>query len=389
MLVDHYPALSETFVVNEIEALDRLGHDVHVETAAWADQRAELQRAVPTTCLDEDNRTRRLLDLAWLVVCRPLGVAADLRSRRRWRREEPVRPLRVLAPLIRRIQNRAPEHLHVHFAAGTALDAMRIGRMLGIPYSVTAHAYDIYRVPRNLPEKLRRAAFAAGVAEYSVADLRAAAGPHDAGRVHVITMGVDHARFRRKRPYPGGRVVLAVGRLVEKKGIRHLLEAAALLEPHAPVERLHVIGDGPLREELEGLAQRLGLDARVEWAGAQTAGAVRGALEQADVVVVSAVFAADGDRDVLPMIVGEALAMAVPVIASDIVGLPEVVIPPWGVLVPPGDPPQLAAALRELLALPAEERAARGRAGREFVVATRDLSRSAEHLVELIRSAKA
>jgi colanic acid/amylovoran biosynthesis glycosyltransferase len=385
VLVDQYPALSETFVVNEIHALHDLGHDVHVEAAGWARDPAPRRPGVPVTCLDDDGLGRRLLDLAWLVARHPLAALRDLASRRRWRREEDVRPWRVLAPMVRRIARRRTEHLHAHFAAGVALDAMRIGRLLGLPYSVMAHAYDIYRQQMNLPEKLARAAFSAGECEYSVHDLRAAAGDAHADRVHVVTMGVDHEHFARRTAYPGGRRVLAVGRLVEKKGFRHLLDAAAILHGEGAIAELVVVGDGPLRDELQAQARALGLESVVEWTGARDADGVRAELERADVVAISAVPVADGDRDVLPLIAGEALAMEVPVVASNFVGLPEVVKEPWGRLVPPADPHALAAALRGVLGASPEQRVEMGRAGREFVVRTRDLGAAAERLTGLIR----
>jgi glycosyltransferase involved in cell wall biosynthesis len=384
VLVDQYPALSETFVVNEIHSLHALGHDVHVEAAGWARDRAPDRGEVPIACLQDDGVGRRLADLAWLAASHPLGMLRDLRERRRWRREEVVRPWRVLAPVVRRIARRDTRHLHAHFAAGVALDAMRIGDLLGLPYSVTAHAYDIYRSPANLEEKLARAAFSTGECEYSVRDLRAAAGETHADRVHVVAMGVDHVHFKRRTPYPGGRRVLAVGRLVEKKGFAHLLDAAALLAREAPLDRLAIVGDGPLRDALHARASDLGLDEVVEWLGARDARGVRDELERADVLVVSAVFVDDGDRDVLPLIVGEALAMEVPVVASDMVGLPEVVMPPWGRLVPPGESRALADALAEVLSLPAAERVEMGSAGRDFVVRTRDLRVEAERLIGLI-----
>lgn len=380
VLLDHFPAISETFVVNEVRAIHDLGHDVHVETGAWAAEQATEPSPVPVNCLDEDGQARRLVDLAWLLANHPLRCLQDVRDRRAWRREEPVRALRVIAPEVRRIARRGADHIHVHFAAGAALDALRIGRLLGLPFSVTAHAYDIYRAPRNLGPKLREAAFAAGVSEYSVADLRRTAGEPHAGRIHVIVMGVDHERFRRRTPYPGGRTVVTVGRLVEKKGIAHLLDAVA----RADVERLIVIGDGPLRDALAERARGLGIEDIVDWRGAQPVEGVRAALEEADVLAMTAVPVADGDRDVLPVVVGEALSMELPVVASDFVGLPEVVRAPWGRLVAPGDAAAIAGALDEVLARPREERIEMGRAGRAFVVRTRDLTSSARHLTELI-----
>jgi len=385
VLVDHYPALSETFVLAEIASLAALGHDVRVESAAWAQVRASQPPDVPVACLDDDSLWRRLWDLGWLVLRNPLGCLRDVRSRRRWRREETVRPLRVIAPEARRIARHRSEHLHVHFAAGAALDALRLGLLLGLPYSVTAHAYDIYQRPRNLTEKLRRAALATGVSEYSVRTLREAGGPQ--ANVQLVAMGVDHERFRRQTPLPGGRTVLAVGRLIEKKGFAHLLEAAARLEPKGSLRRLVIIGDGPLRDQLHAQASALGLDGAVQWTGALDADAVRAALEQADVVAIPAVPAADGDRDVLPLIAGEALAMEVPVVASDFVALPEVVREPWGRLVAPGDESALADALEEILELDSAARAAAGRAGREFVVRTRDQITEAQRLIDLIAAA--
>ncbi len=384
VLVDHYPALSETFVVNEIAALHRGGHRVHVETAAWAADRAELPEVVPTSCLDDDGLSARLAALGWLVAAHPAACARDLASRRRWRREERVRPLRVIAPLARRVARRGDRHLHAHFAAGVALEALRIGRMLGLPYSVTAHAYDIYRSPRNLAEKLERAAFATGECRASVSDLRALVSPAAAERIHVIAMGVDHERFRRSRPYPDDGSILAVGRLVPKKGFAHLIGALALVRAAGTPARLTIVGEGPLRGELEAMVRSLGLEGSVDLAGARTAVGVREALERADVLAISAVMTPDGDRDVLPLIAGEALAMEVPVVASDLGGLPEVVRPPWGRLVEAGEPAALAAALGELLTLDPVARAEAGRAGREFVVRTRDLTVEARRLVELI-----
>jgi glycosyltransferase involved in cell wall biosynthesis len=108
-------------------------------------------------------------------------------------------------------------------------------------------------------------------------------------------------------------------------------------------------------------------------------------LEDAAVLAAPSVIAADGDRDTMPVVVKEALAMEVPVVASDEVGLPEVVRPEWGRLVPPGDARALAAAISELLALPLDQRREMGRAGRGFVLEECSLRRETERLVALIR----
>jgi colanic acid/amylovoran biosynthesis glycosyltransferase len=363
-VLDQWPELSETFVVNELQALRRFGHSVRVQAARHAPNASPEAPADVDVELLEDDDPRARRDLVWLATRRPAACLGDLARRRRWRREEWVRPLRVLAGPARRVLERGDEHLHAHFAAGAALDALRLARLTGRPYTVTAHAYDIFAKPRNLREKLERAAFVFTGCDYNVARLRELA---PAARVHEIVMGVDAGAVRRTRPLPGGRRVLAVGRLVEKKGFEVLVDAAARLGD----VRVQVIGDGPLRHGLQERIARTG--APVELLGARPPAAVLDAMQDADVLAMPCVVAHDGDRDSMPVVVKEAMALELLVVASDEVGLPECVKAPWGFLAPPGDAAALAGQLRAALALGSGERAAAGAAGRAWVVAHADV----------------
>jgi colanic acid/amylovoran biosynthesis glycosyltransferase len=141
-----------------------------------------------------------------------------------------------------------------------------------------------------------------------------------------------------------------------------------------------IAGGGHLEAELREMAS----GTSVELVGAQDPDAVRDLMERADLLVAPSVIASDGDRDSIPVVVREALAMELPVVASDVAGLPEVVRPEWGRLVPAGDPAALAAAIDELLALPVDRRAEMGRAGRRHVIDTADPEREAERLAGLI-----
>jgi colanic acid/amylovoran biosynthesis glycosyltransferase len=384
VFVDRFPELTETFVSGELQELRRQGHAVSVEAGAPAEHPDHRAAAgLDVRYRSSGSRSENAAALAWLVLRHPLRCLADLRGRARWGAEEPVTPLRRLAPVARRAARERRDHLHAHFAAGAALDAMRTAALLGLPYSVMTHGYDIFKTPMNLREKHERAAFAVSACDYSVEHLRRTAGAQRIGR---LVVGVDGERFRRTTPYPEGRSVIAVARLIEKKGLAFVIEAAALLRARGrPLAALTIVGDGPLRAELEALAARLGEP--VTFTGSRTPEQTRALLEDAALLAMPCVVAADGDRDTMPVVVKEALAMEIPVVASDEVGLPEVVHDGWGRLVPPGEAAALAVALDELLALPAAERAAMGARGREFVLRECSLQRETARLAELIEHA--
>mgnify|MGYP001075123458 CR=1 FL=1 len=384
VFTDAFPARSETFIAREADALRAQGWSVRVESSARP-TRAErsVARAGRVDYLEDEPPLGAVLDLVRLAVRHPLRCLADLRERRRWRAEEVVWPLRALAPAARRLAAAGERHIHVHFAGLAALHAMRIARIAGVSYSVAPHGYDVFARPRNLPAKLGSAAFVAAPCAYTANHVRRVMPSARRDDVHVVVMGVDGDAFKRRRPYPGGRTVGAIGRLVEKKGFGHLVEAVRLLGDDAP-DRVWIAGDGPLRGELERAIAAAGLEARVEIVDAWGTDAVRELLEGTDLLAMPCVVAADGDRDAMPVVVKEALAMEIPVVASAEVGLPELVEPEWGRLVAPGDPRALADAIAELLALPPETRAAMGAAGREHVLAYCDVGKEAAKLAGLI-----
>ena len=385
VLADNFPEVSETFIAAEVRELARQGYAVRVEAGAHA-TRPDRQavRELPVSYMDDEARAAKVRDLAWVVARYPGRSVADLLDRWRWSDEERPVPLRGLAPAARRLVRSGERHLHAHFAGPAALRALRLSRLVGVPYSVTAHAYEVWSEPSNLVEKLTGAAFVTTGCDYNVRHLRALVGPAHSDRLHEVVMGVDGERFRRRAPLPDGRTVVAVGRLVPKKGFRYLVEAAAVLQKQDPLDRLVIAGGGPLHGELAELVRELGLERVVELSGPLDHGDVRDLLEDADLLAMPCVVAPDGDRDSMPVVVKEACAMEVPVVASNEVGLPELVRPEWGRLVAPAEPHELAAAIAGLLALPYEVRVKMGRAGRAHVLSHCAVDRETAKLAALI-----
>jgi colanic acid/amylovoran biosynthesis glycosyltransferase len=386
ILRDSFPALSETFVAAEARALLRLGLPVRVEAL----QRPERPNRVAasglaTAYIEDESYLGRVWALLALAARHPLRAIRDGVTSRRWPAADRV-PLVSLAPMARRLEAWGARHLHAHFATTAAVSAARVARLLGISHSVTAHAHEIFRRPGPLKERLEGASFVTTGCEYNVSYLRDRV-LDGSPPLHEIVMGVDVERFKRDKPYPGGRRVLAVGRLVPKKGFADLIEAAAELERDLPLDALTIVGEGEQRGELERLVGEKSLEHRVTLPGALDPSRVREELERSDLLVMPSVVAADGDRDSMPVVVKEALAMELPVVATDEVGLPELVRPEFGRLVPPGEPASLARAIAEVLGLGADERAAMGARGRAWVAEHASIDRETRKLAGLIASA--
>ena len=219
VFTDAFPARSETFISTEIAALRELGWRVRVESSARpARIDRDAARAGRVDYLEDEPPLRGLADLALLFARHPVRCLRDLAERRRFAAQEDPWPLRSLAGAARRLAAGGERHIHAHFAAGAALHALRLARIAGVTWSVAGHGYDVFGEPRNLDAKLADADFVVAPCEYTAGHLRSRIDPSRRDRIHVIVMGVDGTRFARRAPYPGGRTVVAVGRLVEKKG---------------------------------------------------------------------------------------------------------------------------------------------------------------------------
>lgn len=279
-------------------------------------------------------------------------------------------------------------HIHAHFASHPAAAAFIIHRLTGIPYSFTAHGSDLHRDQHMLREKITEAAFAATISHYNAQVIAETCGQAAAERVIVLRCGVDTRVFTpRARPGANGAhdhplTILNIGTLHEVKGQTYLIEACRLLRDQGMRFVCHFAGDGPDQRALEAQVAAAGLTEHVVFHGRLARQAIVDLLQQADVVVAPSVPSSDNRREGIPVVLMEAMASGVAVVASDLSGIPELVEDGVsGLLTPPGDAAAIAAALDRLAADPAlRERLAAG--GREKVLREFDLMTNAAALIE-------
>jgi colanic acid/amylovoran biosynthesis glycosyltransferase len=395
-LVSRFPSVSETFVLRELDAVaaapdvEVLLHSlfpaqdesiVHPAAQPWSER---LWRA---------GAGEGAAALAWWLLRRPgrtLAVVAAVATA--YARVPRVLP-RALATIplaaahARRLQAERVEHVHAHFATYPALAAWIAWRLTGVRYSFTAHAHDLFIHQAMLARKAADAAFVVAISRYNERFLLARGGRHPP-RVHVVHCGVhpDRFAFRVRRPEPGRAPVIAcVAALRPPKGHAVLMRALAGAPAPLADARLELVGDGPLRAELETLAQTLGIAGRVRFNGSLPEDAVAALLAGADLFVLPSLIAADGDMEGVPVALMEALAAGLPAVATRQSGVPELIRDGVsGHLAEPGDAASLRTAMLE--ALDEADPEARARAGRELVEREFDQLRSARRLLELFRA---
>lgn len=360
-LAPEIPALSATFVYEELLGLERRGFTiVPVSIRAPASPASGMAALCQRTAVLYDAPAPRLAmrGLAAAAsfrgrIFRPLGwLLRDMASVGPWRKQAWKLGYQWLmgANLARLLVRRGCTHLHVHFAHTPAQVAMYASAFSGIPFTVTAHANDIFERPLLLPRKARRAWKMLTISQFNVDHLRRIGVP--AAKLAVVRCGVSFSA-RADRPLFEHRERYRVGtlcRLVEKKGIDDLIRATALLREAPWQLELSVAGDGPMLQSLKALAVELGVADRVRFEGALAHQAVTDWLHSLDVFALPCKTDARGDMDGIPVALMEAMSQRVPVVSTRISGIPELVVHErTGLLAEPANPPSLARELGRLL----------------------------------------
>ncbi|WP_459939573.1 glycosyltransferase family 4 protein [Desulfonatronum parangueonense] len=375
MVLKGYPRISETFISNEIRLLEELGFRIHIfsmrRPREGFSHASVKQIRAPVTYLPESL----FWGLGRLAKANVRLFRTDVQAYRRGtglmrsrysgtpKKHTWLKHFLQAGFLVQKMRTDPDagqiEHIHAHFAHTPSSVALYAAAMAGLPFSFTAHAKDIYtQAPERLREKMRLARFVVTCTEYNrrhLENLKAASSGKEtvSTPVHTVYHGIDLSLFadsggcaRAKPPYS----LLTVARLVEKKGLPTILEALRLLREKG-LDFVHtLVGSGSDKGKIEKLIRDLGLDERIRMTGTISHEDVIGLYRKADLFVLGCREARNGDRDGIPNVVAEAMAMGVPVAATEISGVPELVEHErTGLLAPCDNSVALAANMERLL----------------------------------------
>ena len=397
-LVSAYPLISHTFIAREIDALREIGVDLETMSIRRTPDQllltdADRRAAAETFAVLPVSMSRLLRSHATAFAARPVTYLRTLRRALRLSTGGVRATLWQLFYFGEAIvvwaycREREIGHLHVHFAnvgSAVALLAADFGSRDGLSWSFTMHGQTEFDdvTKYRLAEKVRDARFVACISDYCRAQLFRQVEPEHWDKLTIVRCGLDAEAIQRAAPAEppasnGTLRALSVGRLVPDKGQMVLLEALAELHRRGVDTSMTIVGEGPDRARLESASRRLGISDQVTFTGALGSDRVAELYREADVFCLSSF--AEG----VPVSLMEAMSNRLPVVSTRIAGIPELVEDGVsGALVPPGQAPPIADALQRLAGEP-QLRQRWGEAGRQRVLGTYDIGRSARRLAEL------
>ena len=398
-IMSRFPKLTETFILYEMIAVERQG--VQVEVYPLLRERTEVTHPEAESFVRSANfqpfislpiiranlhflrrKPRVYLKTIWTLLGANWGSFRFLTG------VLGIFPKSVLFAY--QMERENINHIHAHFASHPAAAGFVIHRLVGISYSFTAHGSDLHRDRHMLCEKAAAATFVVAISNYNKEMIVSECQGNYRDKVKVIHCGVDTGVFQirsAETPYEKGGhpfMILCVGTLHEVKGQAYLIEACCKLQERGVDFACHFVGDGPDKLALTALAAQAGLSEQVHFHGPQKQERIAQLLQEADVLVAPSVPTRDGRREGIPVVLIEAMSSGVPVVASDLSGIPELVLDGrTGLLVPPKDVVALAAALERYYRDPVLRKRL-SLTGREKVVDQFDLYKNAAKLVRQI-----
>jgi len=399
-VMSRFPKLTETFVLYEILALEEFGINVKIcplLRERQAVSHPEVDKLLPGVhflpFLSLPILQAQLHFLRWKPAAYLQALWDVLRGT--WGSANFFFGALGIFPKVVRfayeIQKEGVSHIHCHFASHPALAGFIIHRLTDIPFSFTAHGSDLHVERRFLNRKVNEAAFVATVSAYNKELIIRECGEDVREKIHVIHCGVDPGIFRRSchRTNAGPARMLCVASFEEVKGHASLVEACRILHARGVSFVCDLVGDGPLRRTVEQQIQQTNLESVIRVHGPRSQPEIARMMADADIMVLPSVPTRGGKREGIPVVLMEAMASELPVVSSDLSGIPELVDNGHtGLLAPPRNSGALADALQRLLES-SELRFRMGQLGREKVLREFNLQRSAKILLDMFLSTAA
>lgn len=339
-LAPELPSLSATFVTNEIWALEAKGIEIHPFSVHKPGHQAHGKQAEEladrTMILYDRSISAALISLLKLFVMKPVRLTktkamliADLFRVGVLTIQSVKLAYQFLrgADLALQLMEKGTQHLHIHFAHVPTQIGMYAASMAGIPYSFMVHANDIFERPLLIKEKVARSHQTMSISQFNI-ELMKKKGA-EMTRIEIVRCGVDANQYgdlAEKQDSHSDFVIGTIGRLVEKKGIDTLIDAAKLLKDKGHMFRVEIAGDGPLLTELEAQVRDLKLEDRVQFLGALPHIEVMKWMKQLNAFVLAGKKDRNGDMDGIPVVLMEAMMLGIPVISTKLSGIPELVI---------------------------------------------------------------
>ena len=393
--LSRFPKLSETFILREMCALRENGVDVQI-FSVLPPQPASTMHPQVHTLLPYVHYSPYLFSLQLLLA----QLFFFFRTPRRyflalqhliWQSAPEPKTLLVALALFpksvyfaRQLKGLGVDHIHAHFIWLNAISGQVAADLLGLPLSLHAHAWDIFRRhPKCVRRQLALATCVVTVSQYHRQFLISLSNNPELD-VRIVHYGLDPSQFvpatRSENDQPIQ--IISVGRLVEKKGFAYLVEACGILAKKGIPFRCLIVGEGPDRS-IEQLINENGLQDRITLKGARNISEITELYRSSDIFALPCMVARSGDRDGMPNVLLEAMAMQLPVITTPVTGNPELVQDHVnGLLVPERDAQALAMALESLIADP-ELRSRLGAAGRQTILAGFDIHSTALQMLEI------
>ena len=384
---NQYPATSHTFIRREIRALEARGHPTYRYAIRQGHGLVDAQD------LSEQAATQHVLSLGAggllsaalrSFLFRPVAALRAMRTTWRYASVSRRGLLVHLAYLVEALiiaawcRRDRIEHLHVHFGTNPATVGALVNELTGIPFSFTLHGPEEFDRPEehDLRSKVAASSFVATVSSFGRSQLMRWAAFEDWDKIKVVHCGLDEAYLdETSRSQVVGASLLCVARLSEQKGHLVLIEAAAMLRARRADFRLRIVGDGPLRQTIEARIRELGLSNYVQMLGSLSQAGVCGEIRACRAMVLPSF--AEG----LPVVLMESMALRKPVVSTFVAGIPELVCPDNGWLVPAGDPAALCDAMQAALDADHATLAGMGERARKRVLARHD-ARTSARLIE-------